>query len=76
MEEIKVKALENAVKEKVHYSAENGLMVLPKTDEEVIASAKIMEDYLRGVGFKVKVTLCGEKHGVVCSKDRCCKINK
>lgn len=71
--EIRVKALENAVKEKVHYSAENGLMVLPKTDEEVIASAKIMEDYLRG--GESKINTC-KKTGVVCSKDRCCKINK
>lgn len=71
MDHIKIEALRSVPKEKVIYDGNNGIMIVPRTEEEIIASAKIIEGYLRG-DETVKVKLCG-KNGVVCEKESCCK---
>lgn len=70
MDQIKIEAIRAVPKEKVIYDGNNGIMIVPRTEEEIIESAKIIEGYLRGDGVKVK--LCGTS-GVVCEKDSCCK---
>lgn len=72
MDQVKIEALKCVPKEKVIYDGSNGIMIVPRTEDEIIASAKVLEGYLRE-GEVVKVKLCGTS-GVVCEKDSCCKL--